>query len=285
MATVREYFDKDLLHVLTFSSSLWFKDSLGNTEEIRTRVHFDFNARVKYISFYVPHYPHGLLVLEDVLSNLPKLAYELEENMGRATGGMVGEKSTDTRDLEFSGRVFFYSEDPIDQDRLEAIAKGAEEKGLFVQYRGPQYAAERSALEKPVAFICHDTRDKDAVARPIALGLEKRMCWVWFDEYSLNVGDSLRESVERGIKECKRCILVISKNFLGNSGWTKREFDSIFTRELLEKKRLVLPVWHDVTAEEVYEYSPSLLDVYALNWEMGENEVIRRLHSALIQAS
>jgi TIR domain len=83
------------------------------------------------------------------------------------------------------------------------------------------------------------------------------MCWVWFDEYSLNVGDSLRESIERGIKECKRCILVISKNFLGNSGWTKGEFNSVFTRELLENKRLVLPVWHDVTAQEVYEYSPS----------------------------
>ena len=171
---------------------------------------------------------------------------------------------------------------------IRASAPGrrvAAEKRLLLQYRGPEYAAARSALEKPVAFICHDTRDKDAVARPIALGLQKRMCWVWFDEYSLNVGDSLRESIERGIKECKRCILIISKNFLGNSGWTKREFDSIFTRELLEKKSLVLPVWHDVTAEVVYEYSPSLLNVYALNWEMGEDEVVRKLHSVLAQAS
>jgi TIR domain len=285
MATVKEYFDKDLLHVMTFSSSLWFNDSLENKREIRTRVHFDVDARVKYISFYVPHYPHALLVLEDVLAKLPKLAFDLEDHMGQATAGMVGEKGTDTRDLEFSGRVFFYSEDPVDRDRLEAISKTAAERRLFVQYRGPEYAAARSALEKPVAFICHDTRDKDAVARPIALGLEKRMCWVWFDEYSLNVGDSLRESIERGIKECNRCILVISKHFLGNSGWTKREFDSIFTRELLEKKRLVLPVWHDVTAQAVYEYSPSLLDVYALNWEMGEDEVVRKLHSVLAQAS
>jgi hypothetical protein len=77
---------------------------------------------------------------------------------------------------------------------------------------------------------------------------------------------------------------VISKNFLSNAGWTRREFDSIFTRELVEKKRLVLPVWYGVSAKEVYDYSPSLLDVYALNWEMGEDEIVKKLHSALAQA-
>jgi TIR domain len=203
VATVKEYFDKDLSHVLMFSASHWFKDSRGSVTEIRTRVHFDFNARVKYMSFYVPSYPYALLVLEDVLNKLPGLVYELEDNMGQATAGMVGDKGTNSKDLEFSGRVFFYSEDAVDQDRLEAITKTAEEKRLFVQYRGPEYAAARSALERPVAFICHDTRDKDAVARPIALGLQQRRCWVWFDEYSLNVGDSLRESIERGLENAK----------------------------------------------------------------------------------
>jgi hypothetical protein len=119
---------------MTFSSSLRFNDSLGDEQEIRTRVHFDFNARVKYISFYVPYYPHALLVLEDVITKLPQLARELEDHMGKATAGMVGEKGTDTRDLEFSGRVFFYSEYRVDQDRLEAIIKAAEGKSLFVQY-------------------------------------------------------------------------------------------------------------------------------------------------------
>jgi hypothetical protein len=106
MATVKEYFDKDLLHVLTHSASLWFKDSFGNEKEIRTRVHFDFNARVKFMSFYVPSYPYALLVLQDVLDKLPSLVCELEDNMGQVTAGMVGEKGTNARDLEFSGRVF-----------------------------------------------------------------------------------------------------------------------------------------------------------------------------------
>ena len=72
---------------------------------------------------------------------------------------------------------------------------------------------------------------------------------------------------------------------MSNNGWTKREFNSIFTRELLEKKRLVLPVWHGVTLKQVYDYCPSLPNVFALKWELGEEEVVSKLHSVLVQAS
>ena len=85
------------------------------------------------------------------------------------------------------------------------------------------------------------------------------MCPVWFDEFSLKVGDRLRESIEKGIRECKKCILVLTPNFLSNPGWTKVEFNSIFTREIVEKQDLVLPVWRDVSRDQVFEYSPTLV--------------------------
>jgi hypothetical protein len=59
---------------------------------------------------------------------------------------------------------------------------------------------------------------------------------------------------------------VITPNFLTNPGWTKKEFNSIFTREMIFNERIVLPIWFNVTKEEVYEYSPSLADTVALNW-------------------
>jgi hypothetical protein len=40
------------------------------------------------------------------------------------------------------------------------------------------------------------------------------MITVWYDEFSLKVGDSLRESIEKGIKECKKCILILTQNYL-----------------------------------------------------------------------
>ena len=120
--------------------------------------------------------------------------------------------------------------------------------------------------QQPLAFISHDSKDKELIAKPLAHGLNSRLCFVWYDEFSLKVGDSLRESIEKGIKEAKKCVLVLTPNFLNNPGWGKKEFNSIFTREMIFDERIVLPIWHNVTKEDVYEYSPSLADTVALIW-------------------
>ena len=135
----------------------------------------------------------------------------------------------------------------------------------------------REHFQKPLAFISHDSRDKVTIARPIALGLQSNLVPVWYDEFSLPVGAKLRESIEKGIKESKKCVLVVTKNFIGNGGWTKAEFDSVFTKEILEKGNVLLPVWHEVTAREVFEYSPWLANIKAVNWSEGAKEVVRKL--------
>jgi hypothetical protein len=47
-------------------------------------------------------------------------------------------------------------------------------------------------------FISHASEDKDAVVRPFAEALEARGLKVWYDEFTLRVGDSLRQSIDRG---------------------------------------------------------------------------------------
>jgi hypothetical protein len=51
--------------------------------------------------------------------------------------------------------------------------------------------------------------------------------------------------------ECKKCVLVLSSNFLSNTGWTKAEFDSVFTRQILEGSNVALPVWCGVTKQQI----------------------------------
>jgi hypothetical protein len=99
----------------------------------------------------------------------------------------------------------------------------------------------------------------------------------------LPVGAKLRESIEAGIKECKKCILIVTKNFIGNEGWTKVEFDSVFTKEIFEKGNILLPVWHEVTAKEVYDYSPWLANIKAADWSEGEEEVVRKLQREIMK--
>jgi hypothetical protein len=136
-------------------------------------------------------------------------------------------------------------------------------------------------MEKPMAFISHDSRDKDAFVRELALQLIQNGCMVWYDEFTLKVGDSLRETIERGLRETKKCIVVLSPNFLGNTGWGKVEFNSVFTRELVEKEKVILPVWLNVGVQDVFDYSPSLADKLGISAQLGIPEVARRLAVAL----
>jgi hypothetical protein len=156
-------------------------------------------------------------------------------------------------------------------------------KRFRVAVQGREDVMKRSEAEKPLAFISHDFRDKDSLVRELARELSRLMCPVWYDEYSLNVGDSLRASIEQGLKETKKCVVVLSPHFLSNDGWGRAEFDSVYTREILEKSNIILPVWHNVGVQEVYQYCPRLADKFSLSSSLGVPELARRLSNAIKQ--
>lgn len=58
-----------------------------------------------------------------------------------------------------------------------------------------------SAGEAPVkydAFISHASEDKESLARPLAEKLRDLGFSIWYDEFQLKVGDSLRRSIDKG---------------------------------------------------------------------------------------
>jgi len=74
----------------------------------------------------------------------------------------------------------------------------------------------------------------------------------------------------------------LSPYFLQNERWSKVEFNSAFTREIVEEQDVILPVWAGITAKDVYQYSPSLADRLALSWDLGVDEVAGKLWRALM---
>ena len=217
-----------------------------------------------------------------------RLSVEVEDLLSVAKAKISGEigrayEREDFDALAFRGRIYIYSEiDPPQdvKDRLEEQTKHKSWKLTFRSYKFMDYLQRQSA---PQAFISHDSRDKASIAAPLAASLQDKNCKIWFDQYSLKVGDSLRESIEKGLRECFRCILILTPNFLQNNKWGKREYRLIFTRELIEEKRKShnLPVWHQVTAKDVYAYSPILADRLGARWEDGVEEVSRKLLEAI----
>ena len=124
-------------------------------------------------------------------------------------------------------------------------------------------------------FVSHASEDKENFARPLAIALQSRGLKVWFDENTLKVGDSLRRSIDKGLSRSRYGIVVISKAFLSKE-WPQRELDGLVAREE-DGGKVVLPVWHDISAAEVRRCSPTLADRLAIPSSRGIESVVNEL--------
>lgn len=68
-------------------------------------------------------------------------------------------------------------------------------------------------------FISHASEDKDEVVRPLAHALKESGLSVWFDEFELRIGDSLRRKIDRGLANSRFGVIVLSRSFF-EKGWT-----------------------------------------------------------------
>jgi len=127
--------------------------------------------------------------------------------------------------------------------------------------KSPSGATLRETLYD--AFISHASEDKDSLVRPLAEALQKNGHSIWYDEFQLKVGDSLRRSVDKGLACSRFGIVVLSPDFFAKN-WTQYELDGLVAKEMTGGK-VILPIWHKVSKDEVMGYSPSLADKFALN--------------------
>jgi hypothetical protein len=127
-------------------------------------------------------------------------------------------------------------------------------------------------------FISHASEDKQAIARPLADTLLAKGMKVWYDEFSLTVGDSLRESIDRGLSQSRFGIVILSRHFFAKH-WPQKELNGLATREV-DGRKVILPVWHGVRVKEVRSYSPMLADRIAVSTDNSLEHVVEKLLTA-----
>jgi hypothetical protein len=116
-------------------------------------------------------------------------------------------------------------------------------------------------------FISHASEDKESFARPLAEYLRTKGLRVWYDEFALRFGDSLRRSIDNGLRDCRLGVLVLSPYFFAKE-WPQRELDGLVAREV-GSRTLLFPIWHGISREQVATYSPTLADRVALSASVG----------------
>jgi hypothetical protein len=113
------------------------------------------------------------------------------------------------------------------------------------------------------AFLCHASEDKE-IARKIFEYLEAEGYKIWFDEIDLALGDSIRTGIDRGLSKATYGIILLSPAFFAKN-WTQYELDGLVARQMEGGQKVILPVWHNITMQELLAYSPPLAALKAIS--------------------
>ena len=125
-------------------------------------------------------------------------------------------------------------------------------------------------------FISHAWEDKEQFVRPLTDLLARQRIKVWFDEFSLRPGDSLSAAIDKGLSDSKYGLVVLSPDFL-KKNWAKTELRALISRESVSGKKVVVPVWYNVSAEEVRSFSLILADHVAIRADNGLWSVVEEI--------
>ena len=114
---------------------------------------------------------------------------------------------------------------------------------------------------------------------PLADELRNYCQSVWLDRWVLSPGDSLRRKIDEGISGSRLGVVVLSHAFFAKA-WPQAELDALYTL-VLSGNHSIVPVWHEITEDEVAGYSPLLAALLALPTSKGVEKVAEEIAQKL----
>ncbi|MCA1021805.1 toll/interleukin-1 receptor domain-containing protein [Halobacillus litoralis] len=132
---------------------------------------------------------------------------------------------------------------------------------------------------RPKVFLSHSKKDHEIIEK-IAMDLRKYKIDVWYDDWEINPGDSLRDRIfEDGIPNCDLFFVYLTDNSI-DSNWVKRELDASLIQKSRNKGFNILTF---VSSEEIRSKVP--LDIASLNLAIINNEEYNHGFLKLVSSS
>lgn len=126
----------------------------------------------------------------------------------------------------------------------------------------PKYKAK--TLTEYDVFISHANRDKEDLIEELYQSLDKLGVKIFYDKESLEWGDNWKDKILDGTDKAEFAVIVISENFFGRE-WTERELAEFLNRQNRNGQKLILPILHNVTVEELYNRYPAVANLQAID--------------------
>jgi hypothetical protein len=164
------------------------------------------------------------------------------------------------------------AKDKVNATRLETMLDARNNQTVYASTLGKKWDV----------FISHASEDKESFVEPLARALEASGLNVWYSRTALSVGDRLRQKIDEGLAQSRYGVVVLSHIFFAKQ-WPKEELEGLFAREINGAPgiKVILPVWHSISANEVAQYSPILAGRLAANSNAGIHVVVGQLRQAM----
>lgn len=156
---------------------------------------------------------------------------------------------------------------------------------------GPRYTPSEQALADRVqvalpdrderewdSFLSYAQIDGAEVGAELRDRLHELGVSVWFDELTIVPGKSQALQMDKGLQKARAGIVLLTPAYVAGRFWTERELGALLGKETL------IPVLHNVTFEQVAEYSGILPDLAGFETSRDPVEIIAQKIAAALLA-
>jgi hypothetical protein len=142
-----------------------------------------------------------------------------------------------------------------------------------------------SDLKRDV-FICHASEDKNEVVRPLYDALIKAKVSCWYDEAEIQWGDSITEKVNKGLRQSRFALVVISPSSI-KKNWPLRELHALLNQEASSGEVRILPllVGDERVVQEMQDEFALINDKLFLRWNDNVDEIVQAMLARLGRGS
>ena len=156
-------------------------------------------------------------------------------------------------------------------DKELALARAEEEKNE--QRRLAEIEVATHIHKRYDVFISHASKDKNEFVDELNRTIKKLGINVFYDTDVLSWGDNWKKGIINGTADSEFAIIVISKNFFGRE-WTEKELNEFLNQQNESEQKIVLPLLHGISRQELLEHYPVLEDIQYINTEDYSKEEI-----------
>ena len=144
------------------------------------------------------------------------------------------------------------------------------------------YIESESDDQEYDVFVSHAWEDKESFVDDLVKEMRELGIRVWYDTNEMKWGDSMRQRMDSGLRASKFGIAVLSPDYIAdNKYWTKAELDGLFQLESV-KGKTILPIWHNLTKQQVMDFSPIIANKKAMTTaSMTPHEIAEELFKLL----